>query len=127
MSEDNDKSRLMKERKKKKKSFDRQNSHNHNRVDSSWRKPRGRHSQMRLKEKHAAPLPNPGYRSPKEVRGLHPSGYEDVLIHRPADLEELDPEKEAARIGSSVGGRKRAAILDKAEELDIHVLNAGEE
>jgi len=123
VTDDENQERLMRERKKIKKDFDRQHSHKHNRVPSSWRKARGTHSQVRLKKKHAQDMPDPGYRAPEEVRGLHPSGYEDVLVHRPDDLDDLDPETEAARIASKVGGRKREAILDKADALGVTVLN----
>ncbi|MCJ7450183.1 MAG: 50S ribosomal protein L32e [Candidatus Nanohaloarchaeota archaeon QJJ-9] len=105
------------------KEFTRQNSHKFNRLDNSWRKPRGRHSNVRLKKKYAKDMPNPGYRKPKDERGTHPSGYEDVLVHNTEDLKKLDPEKEAARIGSTVGGRKKEEMLEKADELDIKVLN----
>lgn len=105
------------------KEFTRQNSHKFNRLDESWRKPRGKHSNIRLKKKYAKDMPNPGYRKPKEKRGLHPSGYKEVLVHNPDDLDKVAPEEEAARIGSTVGRRKRDAILEKADELDIKVLN----
>lgn len=122
--EESEKKRLMKE--KNSTDFDRQNSHKHSRVSSSWRRARGRHSNVRLKKKFAKPSPNPGYGSPKKVRGLHPSGLTDNLVHRPEDLEELNPEEDGARIGSSVGGRKREAILEKAEELGVKVFNPGD-
>lgn len=121
-----DKERLMKERDRSRKEFTRQNAHKQNRVGSSWRKPRGHHSNIRLNKKYAKDMPNKGYRSPEAVRGLHPSGLEDVLVHNTDDLEDLDPEEEAARIGSSVGGRKREQITERADELDITVLNAGD-
>lgn len=107
----------------KKKKFKRQNSHKHKRVPSSWRKPRGKHSPMRRKEAHAPKMPNKGFRSPKDTRGLHPSGLEEVLVHNTDDLEELDGDEHAIRIGSSVGGRKRAVIAEKAEEMDLKLLN----
>ncbi|MDY6774314.1 MAG: 50S ribosomal protein L32e [Candidatus Nanohaloarchaea archaeon] len=107
--------------------FKRQNSHKHKKVPGSWRRPRGTHSPRRKEKKHAAPVPKPGYRSPKDERGKHPSGYEEVLVHTPEELEEVDPETEAARVGSSVGGRKREAISEKAEELEIKLLNVTEE
>lgn len=105
----------------------RQNTHKTKRIKKSWKRPVGRHSKQRLKLKCAPQMPEAGLRTPKEVRGLHPSGFEDVLVHRPEDLEDLDAEEDAARIGSKVGKRKRAMIVEKAEELDIKVLNAGEE
>ncbi len=108
--------------------FERQMKHKHGKLkNKSWRNPVGKHSKVRLEKKHAAPKPKPGYRTDKEIRGKHPSGYEDVLIHNTGDLEQLDPETEAARISSKVGGRKRASIIEKADEQDIKVLNRGEE
>jgi large subunit ribosomal protein L32e len=37
------------------------------------------------------------------VRGLHASGFEEVLIYNVTDLNKLDSEIQAARIGSSFG------------------------
>ncbi|MFP4038637.1 MAG: 50S ribosomal protein L32e [Candidatus Nanohaloarchaea archaeon] len=105
----------------------RQNTHKNKRINTSWRKPQGKHSDQRLKKKNTPAMPQAGLRTPKDERGLHPSGYEDVLVHRPEDLEDLNSEEEAARIGSTVGGKKREMILEKAEELDLKVLNPGEE
>ena len=105
----------------------RQDTHKSKRIKKSWKKPVGRHSKQRLKLKSAPKMPEAGLRTPKEVRGLHPSGFEEVMVHRPEDLESVDNENEAARIGSSVGKRKRAMIVEKAEELDVKLLNAGDE
>ena len=107
--------------------FERQDNHKKRQTPDSWKKPVGKHSRVRLKKKGAAPMPNPGYRTEKAVRGKHPSGYEDVLVHNTDDLDELDPETEAARIGSNVGGKKREKIIEKADEEEIHVLNRGEQ
>ncbi len=108
---------------KDKKKFKRQNSHKFGRVDESWRRPRGKHSPMRRKEGHAPKMPGKGYQSPEDVRGLHPSGLEDVLVHTPDELDELDPEEHAVRIGSTVGGRKRAVIAETADEMGLKLLN----
>ena len=115
------------DKKRKRKKFNREGQHKKKSVPGSWRKPRGKHSNARLKKKHAAKMPNPGYRTDKDIRGLHPSGYEDVIVHNTDDLEDLNPETDAARISGTVGGRKKAKILEKAEDQDIKVLNPGEE
>lgn len=91
--------------------------------NTSWRRPVGGHSRARLEKKGAVKLPKVGRRTAKDQRGLHPSGYEEKLVHRPADLDNLDAENEAARIGGTVGGRKRAQIIEKADEQDIKILN----
>jgi large subunit ribosomal protein L32e len=106
-------------------SFKREDNHKKKSVPDSWRKPKGGHSRSRLKKKGAAPKPEAGYRTPEEDRGKHPSGYEEVLVHNTSDLEELE-KGEAARIGSTVGGRKREMIIEKADSEDIKVLNRGD-
>jgi len=60
------------------------------------------------------------------VRGYHPSGYQEVLVHTPAQLEGLDAETQAVRIGRTVGGRKRALIQRRALELGLKILNPKE-
>lgn len=88
-----------------------------------WRRPRGIHSKQRRHFSWRPPVVSIGYRTPTAARGLHPSGFEEVLVHRPADLEGLDPKKQAARVGGTVGGRNAAAIEAKADQLGIRVLN----
>jgi large subunit ribosomal protein L32e len=64
-----------------------------------------------------------GFRGPKETRDLHSSGFQEVVVNNVYDLEIIDPKIQAARIGSSVGTKKRLDIKKKAEELDIRILN----
>lgn len=104
----------------------REDSHKKKSVPASWRRPRGRHSRIRLEKKGAPAKPKAGYRTRKSERGKHPSGYDEVLVHNTSDLEEVDPETEAARIAGKVGARKREMIVEKADELDIKLLNAGD-
>ncbi len=103
--------------------FRRQEWFRYKKLGDSWRKPRGKHSKQREHLARRPPVVDAGYRSPSVVRGLHPSGFQEVLVFTPQDLEKLDPQREAARIGSSVGSRKRELIMEKAEELKIRVLN----
>jgi large subunit ribosomal protein L32e len=46
-----------------------------------------------------------------------------VLVNQPSDLDGLDPERQAIRVGASVGNRKRAKIHDRADDLGLRVLN----
>ncbi len=103
--------------------FRRQEWFRYVRLGESWRKPRGLHSKMRRGFKYRVNLVSTGYRGPKAVRGLHPSGFQEVMVYRVEDLEELDPKKQAARIGHSVGSRKREEIEKIADEKGIRVLN----
>jgi large subunit ribosomal protein L32e len=125
-----EKQRLMKLRKrikKKRPHFKRFESWRFVRIKDQWRKPRGIDNKMRTEESGWPKSVKIGYRGPAAVRGLHPTGKEEVLVWNPGDIEEVDGETQVARIGGSVGGRKREAILEMAEELDIHVLNPGVE
>ncbi|RLF78903.1 50S ribosomal protein L32e, partial [Thermococci archaeon] len=92
--------------------------------DPKWRRPKGIDSKMRLKLKGKARSPSIGWSSPRAVRGLHPSGYEEVLVHNVKELETIDPTRQAARIAGTVGKRKRLMIIERAKELGIKVLNA---
>ena len=77
---------------------------------------------MRIKKKGWPKSVSVGYRSPKSIRGFHPSGFEEVIIYNTKDLEGVNP-SQAARIGHTVGKRKRVEIIERAEELKIFVLN----
>lgn len=114
--------KLIRKRRKREK-FKRQNSRKHKRMDEKWRKPKGNHSKVRRELKNKKSVPKSGRRSPKKIREIHPSGYKDVLVNNPEELEDLDPEKEAARIGGGVGKKKREKISEEAEKKDIKILN----
>ncbi len=103
--------------------FRRQEWFRYKRLGDHWRKPRGKHSKMREHKGYRPPMVDSGYRGPRKVRGLHPSGFREVLVHTPKDLEKVNPEREAIRIASRVGVRKRRAIEKLAEERNIKVLN----
>ena len=106
--------------------FRRQEWFRYKKFDEVWRKPRGMHSKLREHLSWRPPNVDAGYRSPRAVRGLHPSGFREVMVYNPADLEKIDVEKEAGRISSRVGSRKRIMILEKADELGVKLLNRGE-
>ena len=80
-------------------------------------------SKQRLNMKYRTPMARVGYGKISAVRGLHSSGFEDVLVNQPSDLDGLDPERQAIRVGASVGNRKRARIHDRADDLGLRVLN----
>ena len=116
---------VRKVQKGKKPQFKRTCSHKFKRLDTNWRRPRGSQGKQRRKYVAKGALAQVGYGSPVTVKGLHPSGYSDVLISSVAELELVDSSFEAIRIAATVGARKKAFILTKAEELGIKVLNPG--
>lgn len=109
--------------KRKKPEFKRQGEKNIKRVGHKWRRPRGNQSKLRMHMISRGFAPKTGYGSPKSVRGLHPSGFEDVLVYNVKDLEGFDAAKHACRIASKVGKRKRMDIIKKANEMKVKVLN----
>ncbi|MCL7394120.1 MAG: 50S ribosomal protein L32e [Thaumarchaeota archaeon] len=115
--------RWVRELKLKRPEFVRQESWRYVRVKPNWRRPRGKDSKMRLQVKGWPPLVKIGYRTPKDYRNLHPSGYKEVLVYRPEDLQGLNPEIHAIRIASSVGMRKKLLIVEEARKLGLKILN----
>ena len=116
--------RLLKQRQRVgKPQFNRQDYHKKKRTPTSWRKPRGGLSKQRRGIKGKGPKVEAGYRTPKAVRGKHPSGFEEVRVENVDDLDGIDGDTEAARIGSTVGARKRDRNEEVAEEEGIRVLN----
>lgn len=103
--------------------FRRQDSHKKLRVPDSWRRPRGGQSKQRIGIKGKGATVEAGFRSPRAVRGLHPSGFEEVRVHNVDDLEGIDADRQAVRIASGVGARKRERIEEVAEDQEIRVLN----
>ncbi|MEM5766501.1 MAG: 50S ribosomal protein L32e [Candidatus Aenigmatarchaeota archaeon] len=108
---------------KKKPEFRRWLSDSLKRLKSSWRRPKGMRSKIRLRKKGKLKMPSVGYGAPRSLRFLHPSGLQEVLVSNLKDLEKVDAQKQAIKIAHTVGKKKRGLILKKAEELKIKVLN----
>jgi len=123
-----EKNRLMELRKNKKKKnpkFRRVESWRYKRVKDSWRKARGIDSQTRKKTKSGVKSPSVGYRSPKKVRGLHPSGYEEVRVTSINDLKGLSNKRHAIKISGRLGTRKRIPLVEYAQNRGFRILNMG--
>ena len=115
---------LRAEQKKKTPSFRRTEWLRYKRLSrSGWRAPHGMDSKQRRNYKYRSALVRVGHGKVAAARGLHPSGFREVMVQNTTDLEIIDPETEAARVGRSVGGRKREQIYSRADELGIRVLN----
>ena len=107
--------------------FYRQEWFRHPRLGLKWRKPQGGQSKLRRHMGWRINVVSIGFRGPKSSRGLHPSGFREILVHAPSELKGVDPKTHAIRIAGTVGGRKRQRILEDANELGLRVLNPGEE
>jgi large subunit ribosomal protein L32e len=128
MSDAAERKRLMALKKRmsqKRPKFVKMESWRHKRLKDHWRQPKGVDNHMRLNLKGWPKSVNVGYRSPKAVRGIHPSGKEEVHVYNVGDLSIVDPETQVARIGGSVGLRKRVKIVQEANLRGIRILNVG--
>jgi large subunit ribosomal protein L32e len=116
--------RLIRVRVDKGASFKRDGFGKKRQLSDSWRKPRGQHNKQREQKKAKGALPKPGFGSPVAVRGMHPSGFFEVLVTSLKELDGLDPKTQAVRLGATVGTRKRVIIQDQAVAQGLKVLNA---
>lgn len=103
--------------------FRRQEWFRYKKFGEEYRKPRGYHSKMREQLARRPPMVDIGYRGPRDVRYLHPSGFREVLVHNQAELEKIDKTTEACRFSATLGDKKREVLEERADELGIRVLN----
>ncbi|CAI5963998.1 unnamed protein product [Closterium sp. NIES-64] len=118
----------------------------------SWRRPKGIDSRVRRKFKGTPLMPNIGYGSNKKTRHMLRSGFQVFRVHNERDVELLlmhnslgllslplsypssfaclfpshplaYPWKYVAQIASAVSTRKRKAIVERAQQLDVKVIN----
>ncbi len=92
------------------------------RIKEGWKRPRGTDNKQRMKRKEHGKLPSIGWRNPKEIRGTHPLGAYEVIVHNPDELSQA--KGRLIRIAGPVGKKKRMLIVKKAEEMKLTVLNA---
>ena len=112
-----------KQQKSKKPTFKRTDSHKKKKLDENWRRPRGLQGKLRRRFASKGAVVQVGYGSPRAVRGLHPSGFEEVMVRNQDDLQPIDPSYQAARIARTVGVRKRQMIEEVAKSREIKILN----
>ncbi len=108
--------------KRKKPDFIRSGAHKKKGLERKWIRPKGLQSKLRLRRKGRRKVVTPGYGSPRAVRGKENQGKEVVLLRSPR-LDSIDPKTQAIIISSSIGKRKKIAILKETLEKGIYVIN----
>ena len=118
--------KLRKSAKRKKPKFVRPESWKYVRLKENWRNPQGLDNKVRMRIKGWPPKVSVGYRGPRIARGLHPSGFSEILVYNPEQLKNVDPKTQVVRIAHTVGKRKKFRILSEARTKKIRVLNLKE-
>jgi len=109
--------------KSKKPAMIRQDWYKKTRLAKVWRRPKGLHSKFRHRRKERTGIVEPGWGSPCEVKGLHSSGLEFVIVNSAAALEKIAKDSQGIVIAGSVGDKKKIEILKIALQKKITVLN----
>lgn len=94
--------------------------------NSSWRQIHGIDSRVRRRFKGTIPQPKIGFGSDKTTKHKLPNGFYKFLVYNVKELELLMMHNRtyAAEVAHSVSAKKRKDIVNRANELNIKVLNA---
>ena len=91
----------------------------------TWRRPRGIDSRVRRRFRSQVKLVKIGYGSNKNTRHLLPNGFLKFAVSnaKEIDLLMMQNRKYAAEIAHNVSVRKRKEIVERANQLNVKVLN----
>ena len=117
-----DKRKIVKKRLKR---FPRFQADRFKKMAQSWRTPRGIDCSVRRRFKGVTIMPNIGYGSDKRTRHRLRNGFYKFLVRQPSDLEMLlmHNEKYCVEIAHNIGAKKRKQIVERADQLRLHVTN----
>ncbi len=91
-----------------------------NKKWQKWRKKRGESRNVR---KEDGLTPKTGFGKNSELKGLHPSGFKQVIVYNLNDLKQIKPENTGIIVASAVGKRKKKTFIKKAKEMKIKIFN----
>merc|ERR1712000_213757 len=111
--------------KKKTNTFKRHQSDRYVKVTESWRKPKGIDNRLCRKFRGMTRMPKIGYGSNSQTKHVLQNGFKKFRVFNTSDLELLLMHNRtyAAQIAHNVSSAKRRAIVDRAAQLNIKVLN----
>ena len=94
-------------------------------TKGTWRRPRGIDSRVRRRFKSNTRTVKIGFGTQASHRHLLPNGFKAFPVCNPQDLNMLllNNRKYAAVIAHNISAPKRKAIVQRADQLDIRVIN----
>lgn len=104
--------------KKKKPFFARQDAHKLKKLQQHWRKPRGSDSKMRVGKRGYKRSVEPGWGSPRSLRGMNRDGKKEILVRNMNDLITLK-KGDIIILASVLGTKKKITLITKAKELGL--------
>merc|ERR1712203_1133765 len=95
------------------------------RMRTGWRKPKGIDNRARRKFRGTTIMPKIGYGSAKKTRHMLPNGFYKFTVKQIQDLEMLlmHNGKFAVEMAHGLSSRSRRAIVERAEQLGLHITN----
>ncbi|CAG0892473.1 unnamed protein product [Cyprideis torosa] len=111
--------------KKRTKKFIRHQSDRYLKLKRNWRKPKGIDNRVRRKFKGQYLMPNIGYGTNRRHRHVLKDGFRKFLVHNVKELEVLmmQNKKYCAEVSRTVSSKKRKAIVERAQQLNIKLTN----
>ncbi len=107
------------------KDFQRKDNHCTDRINDSWRKPRGSQNKQRLGKRGQPKAVDTGYRTEKSERHKW-NGKEVITVTKTDEIDDIDTDEEAARI-PSMGRRKKTPLVQHAVDNDVDIVNLDEQ
>jgi len=113
--------------KKRVKKFIRHQSDRYKKIDTNWRKPKGIDNRVRRKFKGQYLMPGVGYGSDKKTKHCcrDQRGFKKVVVNNLRELEVLMMTNRTycAEIAHAVSSKNRKLLVQRADELNVHVTN----
>ncbi|MDD5177740.1 MAG: eL32 family ribosomal protein [Candidatus Nanoarchaeia archaeon] len=112
----------VKQLRRRKPKFLRQDANKLTKLEKNWRKPKGMDSKMRRALKGYRRLAKVGFGSNKQIYGLNKQGLHEIIINNMNDIEKIGKDQ-IILLSSTLGLKKKIEILKKIKEKKMKISN----
>jgi large subunit ribosomal protein L32e len=102
--------------------FIRQDNYKKKKLIQAWRKPRGWDSKQRKRMQGQA-IVQPGYGSPKSLKGVHKSGLIIVAVKTLEEIKKINPKEQGIIIAGKLGLKRKLLLIKEAIKANIKLIN----